>query len=178
MPLTLKVEPQEKVFVGPYILSSTEQTKLTMFLNNVQVFQENYAFKFHGPDAPALNTLVKEGMEQAAQPLLSGNGTGVNVFLSADGEQVERRIPSGTVGSPLESIVSLLVGRTVGDVERELILETLRYCLGNRTRAANILGISIRTLRYKLNEYGALGLSIPAPYGAKDGRHVGWQNQV
>jgi two-component system response regulator FlrC len=38
-----------------------------------------------------------------------------------------------------------LVGRTVADVERELILDTLEHCLGNRTHAANILGISIRT---------------------------------
>jgi len=35
-----------------------------------------------------------------------------------------------------------LVGRTVAEVERELILETLRRCHGNRTHAANILGIS------------------------------------
>ena len=47
-----------------------------------------------------------------------------------------------------------LVGRTVAEVERELILSTLDHCLGNRTHAANILGISIRTLRNKLKEYG------------------------
>jgi len=47
-----------------------------------------------------------------------------------------------------------LVGRTVANVERELILNTLDHCLGNRTHAANILGISIRTLRNKLKEYG------------------------
>jgi len=48
----------------------------------------------------------------------------------------------------------VMVGRTVADVERELILNTLTHCLGNRTHAANILGISIRTLRNKLKEYG------------------------
>ncbi len=47
-----------------------------------------------------------------------------------------------------------LVGRTVASVEKELILDTLDYCLGNRTHAANILGISIRTLRNKLKLYG------------------------
>ncbi|MEI7669526.1 MAG: sigma-54 dependent transcriptional regulator [Pseudomonadota bacterium] len=47
-----------------------------------------------------------------------------------------------------------LVGRTVESVERDLILDTLKYCLGNRTHAANILGISIRTLRNKLKVYG------------------------
>ena len=60
-----------------------------------------------------------------------------------------------------------LVGRTVADVERDLILETLKHCLGNRTHAANILGISIRTLRNKLNEYAADGVPIPPPGGGE-----------
>jgi DNA-binding NtrC family response regulator len=52
-----------------------------------------------------------------------------------------------------ENDIALLVGRTVADVEKELILKTLDHCLGNRTHAANILGISIRTLRNKLRLY-------------------------
>ncbi|MGQ0662563.1 MAG: sigma 54-interacting transcriptional regulator [Pseudomonadota bacterium] len=59
-----------------------------------------------------------------------------------------------------------LVGRTVADVERDLILETLNHCLGNRTHAANILGISIRTMRNKLKLYGgqsALGAGPREP---------------
>jgi len=56
-----------------------------------------------------------------------------------------------------------LVGRTVADVERELILETLNHCLGNRTHAATILGISIRTLRNKLKQYTEEGVSVPMP---------------
>lgn len=46
-----------------------------------------------------------------------------------------------------------LVNRTVASVEKELILNTLDHCSGNRTKAATVLGISIRTLRNKLNEY-------------------------
>ena len=60
---------------------------------------------------------------------------------------------------------STLVGRTVADVERDLILDTLNHCLGNRTHAANILGISIRTLRNKLKAYSESGLAIPSPHG-------------
>jgi len=59
------------------------------------------------------------------------------------------------------AVTRSLVGRTVSDVERDLILDTLDHCLGNRTHAANILGISIRTLRNKLKEYSDSGLSIP-----------------
>jgi DNA-binding NtrC family response regulator len=59
-----------------------------------------------------------------------------------------------------------LVGQTVAAVEQQLIIDTLRHCLGNRTHAANILGISIRTLRNKLKEYSESGVSVPAPQGA------------
>ncbi|MCB1557559.1 MAG: sigma-54-dependent Fis family transcriptional regulator [Alphaproteobacteria bacterium] len=57
--------------------------------------------------------------------------------------------------------VEALVGRTIADVEREMILNTLDHCLGNRTHAANILGISIRTLRNKLTQYRDEGISVP-----------------
>jgi DNA-binding NtrC family response regulator len=66
----------------------------------------------------------------------------------------------------------VLVGRTVADVEQELIINTLRNCLGNRTHAANILGISIRTLRNKLKQYGDEGVSVPVP-GDNAHAHLG-----
>jgi DNA-binding NtrC family response regulator len=56
-----------------------------------------------------------------------------------------------------------MVGKTVAEVEQDLIIDTLRHCLGNRTHAANILGISIRTLRNKLNTYSDEGVDIPKP---------------
>ena len=53
------------------------------------------------------------------------------------------------------------VARTVADVERDLIINTLDHYLGNRTHAANVLGISIRTLRNKLKQYSEEGFEIP-----------------
>jgi len=47
------------------------------------------------------------------------------------------------------------VGGTVAEMERRLILDTLEHCAGNRTKAAELLGISVRTLRNKLHEYNA-----------------------
>jgi DNA-binding NtrC family response regulator len=81
-----------------------------------------------------------------------------------DGTQVGVRsdVP-GAVKVAVETAVAAtrgLVGRTVAEVERDLILDTLDHCLGNRTHAANILGISIRTLRNKLREYSQAGLAI------------------
>jgi len=50
-----------------------------------------------------------------------------------------------------------LAGVTVHEMERRLILETLRRTNNNRSRAAEMLGISVRTLRNKLAEYRASG---------------------
>lgn len=61
--------------------------------------------------------------------------------------------PQNTSNSPILVQPSALVGQTVAEVEKTLIMETLDHCLGNRTHAANILGISLRTLRNKLNLY-------------------------
>ena len=73
--------------------------------------------------------------------------------------------PAGDVENP--GAVESLVGRTIADVERDMIINTLEHCLGNRTHAANILGISIRTLRNKLNQYKDDGAEIPAAAGEK-----------
>ncbi|MDF2984390.1 MAG: transcriptional regulator [Devosia sp.] len=59
-----------------------------------------------------------------------------------------------------------LVGLQAADVERELILATLRATHGNRTHAAAILAISIRTLRNKLHEYIEDGIDVPPPHDA------------
>jgi len=74
--------------------------------------------------------------------------------------------PVATYAPPAAAGAGLtgLVGRTVADVERDLIIETLSHCLGNRTHAANILGISIRTLRNKLKQYNEEGVAVP-PHG-------------
>lgn len=60
-------------------------------------------------------------------------------------------------GSPQGGLahVEKSVGRSIEDVERVLILSTLRHCQGNRTVTARMLGISLRTLRNKLHAYWA-----------------------
>jgi len=83
-----------------------------------------------------------------------------------DGSQVQARGVSDMTSRAVDAAVSAaqtFVGRTVADVERDLILDTLGHCFGNRTHAANILGISIRTLRNKLKLYADEGVHIPGP---------------
>ena len=51
---------------------------------------------------------------------------------------------------------------TLAVVEKEHILQTLRIARGNRTHAAQILGISLRTLRNKIRQYRTEGTFVPA----------------
>ncbi|HWD99418.1 MAG TPA: sigma-54 dependent transcriptional regulator [Bryobacteraceae bacterium] len=51
--------------------------------------------------------------------------------------------------------VRVLIGTTVEEAEKNLILRTLEHTRNNKTRAAEILGISLKTLHNKLKEYGA-----------------------
>ena len=65
---------------------------------------------------------------------------------------------------PMTAAVEELVGRTVDEVERALILQTLDRCRGNRTTAAAMLGISVRTIRNKLRSF--LAEDFTRPHGA------------
>jgi two-component system response regulator FlrC len=102
---------------------------------------------------------------------------GPESIISPDGARLDAQRAAPAVAHATfaaETVTRALVGRTVADVERDLILETLKHCLGNRTHAANILGISIRTLRNKLNEYAGDGVAIPPPgNGGPDFRMAG-----
>jgi len=84
------------------------------------------------------------------------------VILCPDGAPLDAGyLPPGfgktqiQVALPLDdSVVSVRVGSTVGDAERLLILRTLEATGQNKTRAAEVLGVSLKTLHNKLKEYG------------------------
>ena len=72
-------------------------------------------------------------------------------------------LPAPEIPAPSpHEIVPLLIGATVDEIERELVLQTLARCDGNRTRAARVLGLSVRTLRNKIRQYSADGIDVPA----------------
>lgn len=99
--------------------------------------------------------------------IASGPEIGAEAIVSPDGDSISRRgaDPAQRAADAAESVTRSFVGRTVADVERDLILDTLGHTQGNRTHAANILGISIRTLRNKLNQYDEEGYAITPPQG-------------
>ncbi len=75
-------------------------------------------------------------------------------------EEKEEKDAKEAKYSAEEHKVDNAVGRTIADVEQELILKTLQDVSGNRTKAAEILGITVRTLRNKLNEYRDAGIDV------------------
>ncbi|HTI72754.1 MAG TPA: sigma-54 dependent transcriptional regulator [Candidatus Limnocylindria bacterium] len=88
---------------------------------------------------------------------LSGGGFDSGPSLSA--ASVGNPMPgSGNPGSPDEVV-------TLAELEKQAILRALDSCKGNRTHAAKRLGISIRTMRNKLHEYG---VTTPKEDGAGD----------
>jgi two-component system, response regulator FlrC len=99
--------------------------------------------------------------------LADGELIGPEAIAMPDGTGLSEVVATASIASQAaqtaEAITRAFVGRTVADVERDLILDTLDHVLGNRTHAANILGISIRTLRNKLNQYADEGIPVPAP---------------
>ena len=116
------------------------------------------------------NVRELENTMHRAVLMATGDEIGAEAILSPDGVRLDQQRNAPAVAHAAfaaEQVSRGLVGRTVAEVERDLILETLKHCLGNRTHAANVLGISIRTLRNKLNEYAAEGTPVPPPGGGE-----------
>ncbi len=120
------------------------------------------------------NVRELENTMHRAVLLATGPDIGPEAILMPDGSAVpessNRTSSTSTPGSAANDSQGSentggdqqMVGRTVADVEKDLILNTLEHCLGNRTHAANILGISIRTLRNKLKLYSGEGSEVPS----------------
>ena len=112
---------------------------------------------------------VRELENTLHRAVLLSSGTEIrpDAIVMPDGAGLSEVVRTASLASQAaqvaDSISRSMVGRTVADVERDLILETLDHVLGNRTHAANILGISIRTLRNKLNQYADEGTNVPGP---------------
>jgi two-component system response regulator FlrC len=116
------------------------------------------------------NVRELENTMHRAVLMATGDEIGPEAILTPDGTRIDQQKSAPAVAHAAfaaEQVTRGLVGRTVAEVERDLILQTLKHCLGNRTHAANVLGISIRTLRNKLNEYTADGLPVPPPGGGE-----------
>ncbi len=97
---------------------------------------------FHQYDWPGNVRELQNAVERAVVLHMSGFLDGADFNL--DGKRTSASMSGG---------VAVPVGTTVSNMEKELILRTLEHCGQNRTHAAKMMGISVRTLRNKLKEY-------------------------
>jgi two-component system response regulator HydG len=90
-----------------------------------------------------------------AMLLAHGSSIGPDAIVLTDGSRIDPA--AADTSGP---VVGSLVGRTVEEVERELILQTLQRHHGNRTSASGVLGISVRTMRNKLKTFIEAGIPV------------------
>jgi transcriptional regulator with PAS, ATPase and Fis domain len=111
------------------------------------------AFARH--DWPGNVRELRNVLERAV--ILAGEGTIEMKHLPAflQNRPLAAASPAGTAAAEDRDVVRFPIGATVGEAERELILRTLEHTNNNKTRAAEILGISLKTLHNKLREYNA-----------------------
>jgi two-component system NtrC family response regulator/two-component system response regulator HydG len=76
------------------------------------------------------------------------------IVLSPDGELLPVHLPPAVAEGRREGARQLIPGATLAEIEKEAILRTLEVVDGSTSRAAEILGISVRTIQYRLKEYG------------------------
>jgi DNA-binding NtrC family response regulator len=145
---------------------------------DIVALSEHFARKFADLNGVSFRPLSEDAKRAVIAARWPGNVRELEnaihrAVLLSSGDEIERdsiRISSGDANDWRSSSDDTagasetdLVGRTVAAVEQELIIKTLDHCLGNRTHAANILGISIRTLRNKLKLYTDDGVAVPPP---------------
>lgn len=102
------------------------------------------------------NVRELEDVVHRAVLLARGPEIDAGSLVLIDGSPIAPAAPAGAGCAVVEG----LVGRTVEEVERELILQTLERYHGNRTSASHILGISVRTMRNKLKTFIEAGIPV------------------
>jgi DNA-binding NtrC family response regulator len=126
---------------------------------DIPLLIQRFLNEFNAVNNKAVRAVDQEAMQVLEQYPWPGNIRELrNVMeratILADGDFITlKHLPPLLVAKGEESLpsVTLTPGTTVDEAERRLILLTLEHTRGNKTRAAEILGISLKTLHNKLN---------------------------
>ena len=134
-------------------------------VSDIQPLAEHFLGLFCQEHGKAPKRLSNETLEMLARYPWPGNVRQLrnameSVVVFHQGEDVQPAdlpvevrdsVTVSTAGGPVQSVVSGT--RTMADIERQAILETLNRTGGHRAKAADLLGIGLRTLQRKLREY-------------------------
>src|SRR6476620_7659547 len=126
---------------------------------DIPLFVQSFLSEFNRVNGKAVRAVDQEAMYLLERYPWPGNIRELrNVIeratILADGDFVEaKHLPPSLVAKGEETLPTLTIapGMTVDETERRLILLTLAHCRNNKTRAAEVLGISLKTLHNKLN---------------------------
>ncbi|HDQ44993.1 MAG TPA: sigma-54-dependent Fis family transcriptional regulator [bacterium] len=127
-----------------------------------------FVHKFAAENGSPLKSVCEEAMHMLTERDWPGNVREVEnaveravVMSGPDVNNLESKHFFFSDQSEAASSFKMETGQmTLHDMEKNLILKTLRENADNRTKTAEILGISVRTLRNKLNEYRADGITV------------------
>src|SRR5574341_106123 len=125
----------------------------------VEDFNERHGRSIRGVDEGALDVLRQHRWPGNVRELRNVIERAVIVcpddLIRAEHLPVPLGVPASPAPPASDAVVALPVGTSVEDAERQLILRTLAQARNNKTRAAEILGISLKTLHNKLHKYSA-----------------------
>ncbi|HEQ60192.1 MAG TPA: sigma-54-dependent Fis family transcriptional regulator, partial [Firmicutes bacterium] len=125
----------------------------------VEKYNHEMGRRFTGISASALEALQSYAWPGNVRELQ--NAIERAIVLGEEPEIQREALPRSVQGDSRASIAGgMPVGITLAEAEKRLIQETLRLHEGNRTRTAETLDISIRTLRNKLKEYQEQDLAL------------------
>ena len=137
-------------------------------------FSAEHGRQVAGVDPEAMQALIAyhflgnvrelENLIERAVILTSGDRLTIDAFPTLGG--LSAAAPSLT-SAPLVPESGLDLERVVEDFERSIIISALERTGGNRTEAARLLGVSFRSLRYRLSKLGITGADVASETGDK-----------
>ena len=138
-------------------------------LDDVAALAQTFLDRFARENGKAVDRITPEAMNRLASYRWPGNVRELsNVIQRAVVLTPGRTIDAAQLALPVEDVtscdlLSAAVGMRAEDVERELILRTLRSTQGNRTRTAQLLDLTTRTINNKIRLFRAQGHAVPEP---------------
>jgi two-component system response regulator FlrC len=149
-----------RLMVVPFVVPPLRERR-----GDVEVLAEHFLRRFAAGRPLVLSPAAREWLRTRAWPgnIRELEHTLERAALLARGTTIEPTDLEDRDPLPPRLALGSLAGLTLREMERRLILDTLKRTNDNRTHAARLLGISIRTLRNKLSEYRQRGeLELPA----------------
>jgi two-component system, NtrC family, response regulator HydG len=137
---------------------SVEMPPLRLRGNDVVMLAEHFALKFAGENQRTIDGLSPEARRKIGAHEWPGNVRELEnamhraVLFTDSGLIQAEALPFEVVPSGVDGI--RIPGSTLAEVEKYVITQTLEAAEGSTARAAEILDVSVRTIQYRLHEYG------------------------